>query len=408
MRSLLPLLLSVAACGGPVTPPDAGSDAGIVDAGPDCSGRPADAPARRGEWNGVYDAARGRIVIYGGNTADPVMCMASTAISNELWAFHPDCGSWEALTPGGGPGSRARHATTLDTTRGRMLLFGGRTRAGTTGLYTNFNDVWAFDLATDTWNEITTTGTPPSARSSAVAVYDAPRDRLIVFGGNTSTDGATYVATNDVMELDLATAAWSPINAGAGPDPRLFHAGVVLDEELVIFGGNDNFFGPFFNDTWALDLVTDQWRSVHPGGAGAPEPRFGAEFFADAARHRVVLFGGHDITDLGNRNDVWAFDVTTGEWATVHAGDALNGVPGCPPATDFTIIEPDAPERRYSFAHVQDETGGYVLGGKADCGNLNDVQRLDLETGAWRQLRLSNGGVACPRTGRTTCTDLCN
>ena len=165
-------------------------------------------------------------------------------------------------------------------------FFGGRERVGF-GMYVNFADVWAFDLATDTWTEVTTTGTGPSPRSSAVAFYDAPRDRLVVFGGNVSTGGLTLTGVGDAFALNLATGEWQEIDTSAGPPPRLYHGGVGMDGSLFIYGGTPNFDGPFYADTWALDLETDAWRQVSDG-AGGPASRFGGELFADAERGLVA------------------------------------------------------------------------------------------------------------------------
>lgn len=400
-------------CDGGSTSPDGGSADAGPDAGPpvDCTGRPADAPATRGEMNGVYDEARGRIVVYGGNTAAPVDCMPMFELVSEMWAFHLDCSSWERLEPAGGPGIRARHATTVDTRRNRMIAFGGRTREGF-GAYTNYADVWAFDLATDTWSEITTSGEGPSPRSSAVIAYDEPRDRLIVMGGNTSTSGLTLTGADDTYALDLATGAWSRIE-GTGPAPRLFHGGVVMGEELFVYGGTPTFDGPFHGDTWALDLRTDTWRLVNDASSNpAPLPRFGAELYADPARNRIIMAMGHDFgppAGPGNMNDVWALEVTTGTWTMLQPGDVLTNPDAsfCLFPADFTTPQEGAPERRYSFVHVQSSTHAYVFGGKTDCGNINDVWSIELASGDWAQLRPPTGGEACNRSGRTGCTTLC-
>lgn len=405
------LLLCLAGCTSePSTPTDAGApvdaapDAGAVD----CTGRPMDGPSPRGELTGVLDGARGRIVVYGGNTAAPVMCMPMYDLVDEMWAFHLDCASWERLTPAGGPGVRARHASTIDTSRNRMLLFAGRLRmSGGFGSYVNFNDVWAFDLATDTWSELATTGGPPSARSSAIMQYDAARDRVIVFGGNDSTSGLTLTGLGDTWSLDLATNTWSEI-VGAGPPARLFHASALTGDRIVIFGGTPNFDGPFYDDTWAFDLTTDTWSEV-PATGEIPDARFGAEAFHDVAGGRFMIAFGHDGTAIGNRNDVYALDLATSTWSNVRPGDAYGGAPGgmCMFPADFTTPEEGAPERRYSFVAVQNATSGFVIGGKTDCGVVNDVVGLDLGAGAWTSLRPTTGGEACNRSGRLGCTTLC-
>jgi hypothetical protein len=415
-RSVVLVVLAIAlgpGCGsGPVAPTD---DAAVADGGTDggaidCTTRGGEVPGPRREMAGAFDATRQRMLIFGGNTEVPEMCMPRTAISADIFALELECGTWSRVVAVGedGPGARARMASTVDTAGERVLLFGGRDREGTTG-YRNFADVWAFDLATDAWSLVSDGTGGPSPRSSAVIALDEARGRLIVFGGNTSTSGLTLTGADDLWALDLATGTWSELAPdGDAPGGRLFHSGVVIDGELVVFGGTPMFNPPYYADVWALDLATDAWRQVSDG-SGGPHPRFGAELYADPARGRVLVFGGHDDTALGNNNDVWACDLATGAWTELRPGDTLNGEPGglCMFPADFTIPEEGSPERRYAFARGQDATRGFVVGGTTDCGATNDVVALDLATAEWTVVRPSAGGEACNRSGRVGCTTLC-
>jgi N-acetylneuraminic acid mutarotase len=425
LRIALPslLLLSAAgACGDDDRPAggvDAGpgmDDGGGTDAGPEedagpgdeCDTRPADAPDTRGELEGVLDAERGRILAYGGNTAAPEMCMPRYNLVSDMWAFHLDCNSWERLPDATGPGVRARHAATLDTTASRMIIFGGRDRMPTGG-YVNFNDVWAYELATDTWSEIAATGDAPPPRSSAAIAYDGAANRIVVFGGNTSADGLVLTGTNDMYALDLGTGVWTEITAASPPAPRLYHTSAMFGHEWLVFGGTPDFDGPYYNDVHAFDLWTETWRQVAGGGPDAPLTRFGAGAFVDAERGRLVVVAGHDAAAMGNRNDMWALDLGAGTWTELHPGDTYNGGSAgfCMFPPDFTTPEDGAPERRYSFLVAQDETRGFVFGGKTDCGNANDVWAVDFATDAWVPLRAATGGIACNRSGATTCSTLC-
>jgi hypothetical protein len=399
------LALLIPACTSSPPAGDGGTDGGGADAPViDCTGRPSDGPGARGEVAGALDEERGLIVVYGGNTSAPEMCMPRTTITDETWLFHLDCNNWERVT-GASPGLRARVATTVDTTRDRMLAFGGRNQTGF-GVYENYGDVWAFDFATRAWSAVATTGTGPSPRSSSSIAYDAARDRLIVFGGNSSTSGLTLTGVGDTFALDLTTGVWSEIS-GAGPSGRLYHGGTVVNGRFYVYGGTPDFDGPFFGDLWALDLTTDTWSEV--SATNAPDTRFGGELFGDAAGGRLLMAFGHDITDLGNRNDVEAFDIAGGAWSTLRAGDTLNGVPSgpCMFPSDFTLPEEGTPERRYGFVRAEGATRGYVLFGKTDCGNVNDVVSLDYATGAFEILRPATVGEACNRTGRLGCSTLC-
>ena len=290
------------------------------------------------------------------------------------------------------------HIDMLDTMRNRMLLFGGRSSSSAYS-----NAVWAFDLATDTWSEVATTGTAPAPVAEAIATYDAPRDRLVVFGG----DPGGFVGSDGMYSLDLATNTWSEITAAGAPSARLYHSSTQVGDELFVFGGATGFNPPYFNDVHGFDLATDTWRTV--ATTNDPQPRFGAELIADPANGRLLMAFGHDDAELGNRNDVYALDIATGAWSQLHTGDTFNNPPTgmCEFPADFTVVEDGTPERRYSIGLAQTGSVAYVFGGKADCGYLNDVWSLDIGSGAWTRVRASTGGEGCLRTGRTDCTTLC-
>ena len=70
----------------------------------------------------------------------------------------------------------------------RMLLFeaGSVLRKHPTDNYELYNDLWAFNVNTDTWAEVDTSGDVPAARTNSAMVYDSVHDRLILFGGSIS------------------------------------------------------------------------------------------------------------------------------------------------------------------------------------------------------------------------------
>lgn len=383
---------------------DGGMEDAMVDAAPDapsvdCTGRPAEAPVTRSEVGMVYDAANDRLVIYGGNTAASERCaVPPSEVVGEMWAFHFDCNNWEQLSPTGGPGVLVRHATTYDASRNRMLIFGGRSSSASYS-----NAVWAFDLATDTWSEVATSGAAPQATAEAIAQIDEARDRLVVFGG----DPGGFTGSNGMAALDLATNTWTEITAAGAPSPRMYHGSALYGDELFVYGGNAGFNPPYFNDTYAFDLTTDTWRTVST--TSPPQPAFGSELIADEDNGRILMAFGHDDTDLGNRNGVWSLDVATDAWTQIHTGDVPNNpaMGMCDFPADFTIIEEGAPERRYSVGLANAGDHSYFFGGKADCGYLNDVWSMDHASGDWTLVRASTSGEVCLRTGRTDCGSLC-
>lgn len=426
------LMVAVAACSeddqtlGPTGgAPDAAAavDAGPADTGvapdsgePNCAERPTEAPSLRSESSLVYDPVNDRLLMYGGNVAEVICGFFSREPIDDLWAFELDCNNWRRLTPAGGPSARVRHAATVDTTRSRMIIFGGR--EGTDAPYTFLNDVWAFDLATETWTEIPTAGVPPSLRDDTVLEYDAGRDRIVLFGGDSDRFGTLGGRRDDMFALDLATGIWSEIvPAGPRPAARLLHASANLGDRMVIFGGAEN-FDVYRNDVWIFDFVTETWAEVAPNTpASGPLTRFGPALFVDPTLGRAISFAGHDLALdtppglLGNRNDTWQISLAGGQWGEISAGDVYNPdarPPGrCDFPPDFTIADLDSPDRRSAFPYAQSGEYGFIFGGNTDCGRANDVWSYDLTTNQWRELRAANGGIACIHSGQIGCTTLC-
>lgn len=414
-RSVL-LLITLAACGDDdsMTPGDAGGADAVVDtdagtdAGPVCPA-PGEPPRTRGEHMAVLDEDRERLVVYGGNVAVPVMCSPVTEIVDELWTYDLRCESWTRVEGSAGPSFRSRSGFVVDTSRGRALLFGGRDRrAATMAPYVNLGDVWALDLETLAWTQVTTTGDAPSPRSNPAVAYDAARDRMIVYGGNTSNSGLSPTGVDDTYALDLATNTWSAI-AGDGPPPRYAHAYAQTATRFYVFGGTASFDG-FLNDTWFFDFATDTWTRITPSGT-PPTLRFGAVLFVheETAGDRLVVATGHDLTAMGNLNDLWQLDVATGAWTELRTGDTHNGSARvCELPADFTTQDLDAPERRELSAWVQSATHGYVVGGKTDCGNVNDIWRVDLAAPDWEAVgQATTSGESCARSGNAACAEYC-
>jgi len=417
------LVLGLAALVGCTSSP--ASTPGLVDAG--AADAPADAAAivadagrcdpssdqaqPRGDAAGAVDPVTGMFYLFGGDVGPVVSCMARPAFSDETWRFDPRCGRWDRLSPDGHPGARARTAYALDARRRRMIIFGGRSRASSTGAYTVYRELWTLDLATGAWTMAPAQADGPVARANATLTVDDATDAAVLFGGNTSTDGARFTPRNDAWRLDLATLRWSRVVSDRSPPARQFHAAAALAGAVVVVGGGDSnaFLGPFLRDAWRLDLATDQWSPLAlADDADALQARISHGLVARA--DDLVVVGGHDDGALGNRNDVLTLSAA-GAVALASEGDVLQ-TPGrgfCDFPADFARLDASSPERRSAFVLAPDPSRQRVIvyGGKTDCGTASDVWALDLRTLTWTVLRASNDGLSCGRTGREMCRGLC-
>ncbi len=159
----------------------------------------ADGPARF-DHSMIWDTPRNRAVVFGGGYGDP--CLASY---NDTRAYYPSTDTWETLsTTGGTPAVRQGHAAIYDAVGQRMIIYGGAQYLGGT-LVAEYSDVWALDLQTLVWSELTCTGTDPGA-GYAVGIYRSSTRSLVI----------CKASTVDVYSLDLATNAWTTITRTSG------------------------------------------------------------------------------------------------------------------------------------------------------------------------------------------------
>jgi Galactose oxidase, central domain len=377
----------------------------------DCSTLALVNPTARGEAGGVWDEARRRLVLFGGDQGVPQQCMPNTDFVGDTWAFWTDCEAFQDLQTDPSPPARGRQATALDPSRDRMILHGGRYRAGTSGAYTLYDDTWALDLATDTWSELSTDG--PGARTNHVAVVRG--DQLVIYGGNSSTSGLSFTPLGDVWSLDLTTDTWTrETTTGTAPRPRLFHAAALSDDGRTMYvyggGGANAFQGPFYKDLWALDLDTWAWTSLDDGTeSGAPRGRIWANLVFDGPRNRLVLWAGHDDGPLGNTNELWSWDLTTRTWTEIAAGDQLDqgGAGFCNFPSNFVTPDLASPERRDAgVAAITGDERLVIFGGKSDCGLLDDVWSYPLAGGPWSNDARATTGEICQRS-QQECQSLC-
>jgi len=173
-------------------------------------------PIARYGHQAFYDPVRDRMVVFGGLYYDGI----GNRHLNDVWALTlAGAPSWTEVTPNGTPPSpRSSHTAVYDPLRDRMVTFGGEVSPGA-----YLNDVWALSLAgTPTWTALAPIGAPPNARYAHSTVYDSSRDRIIVYGGDDGsgtlddvwtlgfgeTTAITLVALSAVAEAGRVRIDW--------------------------------------------------------------------------------------------------------------------------------------------------------------------------------------------------------
>ncbi len=217
---------------------------------------------------GAWDPARGRLVVFAGNDHTHGRLI-------DLWEW--DGAGWAIASQGdrGEPRAqpRAWHAMVYDAARERVVLFGGFARGEELG------DLWAWDGRL--WTELTVPG-GPSARSGHAMAYDPVGRRVLVFGG---WDGQRLL--NDLWAWD--GEGWSELAAGAGePRPPTRNAAAVAHdgERLLVYGGAAE--RGELGDTWVFE--GGRWRERQPITSPGKLAWHGVAW--DARRGAFVLYGG--------------------------------------------------------------------------------------------------------------------
>ncbi|MBN2360211.1 MAG: hypothetical protein JXR83_12235 [Deltaproteobacteria bacterium] len=236
-------------------------------------------PVPRSETAMAYDSSRGRIVLFGGRSDSQRL--------NDTWEW--DGRAWSEVEPASGaPVARYGHAMAYDSARGRVVLLGGYSSLGT------MNDLWEWD-GQDWLVRTPASGSPPDFWRHAMA-YDSARGRLVVFGGNHSGQ--------ETWEWD--GQSWlQRIPATASPPAREYHA-MAYDAargRVVLFGGKSSSVS-LLQDTWEWD--GDDWSEV-TSASNTPSPRWSPTLAFYGARGHVVMFGGY-CGGYDYVNDVWEWD----------------------------------------------------------------------------------------------------
>jgi hypothetical protein len=285
----------------------------------------------------------------------------------------PASATWARLeVDGRGPAAREDHTWTVADDGVTAYLFGGR-EGGTA-----FDDLWAFDLATNAWRRVAFGGDAPAARFGHEAAW-VPGRGLVVFAGQA---GSTFF--DDLWLFDPGTAAWQRLPAGGlAPVARYGScSGVAPDGRLWISHGFTE-DGARFADTRAYDFGTGAWSDQAPAGPGPVERCLHACWFTSDGR--LALYGGQ-TTGVPALGDLW--------YLTPGASGA--------PTNSWTEAASPAPEARQLAAVARRGSLTIVVGGRSKNGRpLADGWLLldgaagfsPLETGGSRPPARSGGAM---------------
>jgi hypothetical protein len=193
----------------------------------------------------VFDSARERAVLFGGETA--------TGLANDTWEWDGDAWTQQEDT---GPSPRQFHAMGFDLVHKRVVLFGGDPGNGNA-----LGDTWSWDGST--WTQISDFGASPCMYAAMVST-DV---QIAMFGGLNSFNTSPPTIFHESWVFD--GKHWTH-RQDIGPGPRWAHA-MAFDTDrrnIVLFGGL-----PVFDAQGDARLVLgDTWEHAETDVAPTPVP----------------------------------------------------------------------------------------------------------------------------------------
>ena len=213
--------------------------------------------------------------------------------SREVWEL--DASGWRAgVSPPQQLHYRTSHAMCFDEQRGVVVLFGGLRSSSYQ------NDTWEYDGTT--WSPGPAAPVALGPRSGAAMAYDGARARAVLFGGRVQLTGGSTVLSADTWEYD--GSAWTRGAAAPGGPAAREYASAAFDAaraRLVLFGGQSG--GASLGDTWEYDGTA--W-TAGPAAPPAMHGRSAPAMAYHAGRGAIVLYGG--ATESSKHSDTWEYD----------------------------------------------------------------------------------------------------
>ncbi|KAI1003116.1 hypothetical protein K3495_g5089 [Podosphaera aphanis] len=211
---------------------------------------------------------------------------------------------------------------------------------------------------------------------------------FIVYGGDTKMEDSD-ILDETLYLLNTSTRQWSKAKpAGPRPAGRYGHTLNILGSKIYIFGGQVE--GYFMNDLVAFDLnqlqvPTNRWemliRNSDDGGpATGSVPAARTNHTIVTYNEKLYLFGGTNGYQWFN--DVWCYNPTPNTWTSL---ECIGYIP--------------APREGHAAAIVDDVM--YIFGGRTEDGSdLGDLAAFRITSRRWYTFQ-NMGPSPSPRSGHS-------
>ena len=188
----------------------------------------AGAPAGRSGHSSVWTG--NELIIWGGNSN--LLAMDSLSMNSGA-QFNPLTGRWYPISSANAPSPRYGHRAVW--TGREMIVWGGIGYLPSGYDTGTLNSGGRYDLATDTWRPMESSGAPV-ARIGHSVVWTG--SEMLVFGGRTnSVDSIGRTSVNSGARYQPQTDSWAGMTSNQAPSRRESHVAVWTGAEMIVWGG---------------------------------------------------------------------------------------------------------------------------------------------------------------------------
>jgi len=285
-------------------------------------------PTGRGYECAVYSAIEDAIFLYGGNFYTSNFSTAN--IFEDSWVYHFSTNTWTLLDVAAPPGLRTGAGCALDASGENVILTQG---FGPSNVSTNnfYRDVWSWNLATNTWTNLTT-NIPPNGR------WIFGWDRVPGTNNFRLVQGRRLmqVYMTDVWEFNGDTHQWREFEVSnvQNPPHELGAYAFTSDKWVLMTGGDadgnktlaDTCLPPLICRTVVTPQDTNFFLRVNDGSAHW-EDEAGFDHTVTPVRHAKIvkmkpylyLYGGLDFDGIHGIGDIyntltWAMKLPNKYW----------------------------------------------------------------------------------------------
>lgn len=319
-------------------------------------------PSPRAQARMVWDVPNNVGILFGGlGPFDKATTLQHDSAETWLW----NGSRWLQRFPATVPPARAVHSMIWDTTRNRVVMFGGRQSPVDIDKPTVFvNDTWVYE--DENWRQIESAQNP-SVRQFAAMAYDRSRDRIVLYGGNVlNEDGETFTARFDTWEFD--GSQWTEIVSSSTPHVAKPILGYdAARNETIMVGLNETGTATVM---YRYDAANHAWTSVTP--EKMPTCVNDGHMFYHEQRGRLRFLGGVCASDTPLTEEQFEWDNAANKWQVITVG-----------------VQSRNSAQAVAFDPLRREV--VMFGGTAAFGNVLGSQTSVLQNnGAWRQILISH------------------